>query len=757
MPSPRYARRRFSFAGLALVFLGLLGVVGLLAVAVGWLAYGTGPRRAGEVEVPGLASPVTVGWPEGGAPLVEAADEAGLYAGLGYVHASDDAWAMVLWRQAALGELGAWYPARTPLDRHARALGFAATARRAYDALSPAERAPLDAYAAGVNAALALPGVAQRDEFVLLDVRPERWQPWHALAVERLLAWLATPSLDGDSAFAAARRTDRGVDGFVETDSLFRAYLRLGDFTHARAYSGRLAGGAPFFAVAQPWGSSALPLFHEIVLSLAGRRVTTATIPGTLALPFGQDDRQAWAVLLTGEHQFAPDTEPAPPPVSDRLVDRDGDETLLTFSRTTAYLYLAPDPRPVRTAPARPAPTPPDTSAGRPAAGTRPAPTSPARPAAPARTAPRPQQRPAAFRPQQTRPPAPRTPAATRPAPTQPAPTTAPATPAGTATPVPTPAPTPPPAPAGWRLTWSGFAPVTELAAWRALLAGQDPTFRTFRGAGLRMTRDGTTSSFGSPVVRREVPGGLFVGENRDASFAAARLASLLARPRPPGSAQQVLDDTYSPWAAGRARALSTSLGPRESVPDSLNDAYAFLRGWDGSYTPDAIGATIFELWLRAHRQSTGRLPVAAPDSLARLQLYRTLGATMAYMRTHYGDEAADWRWGQVQPGTLEFPVWAADDAHRAGARYAPVEPHTGGHPTALRVGTSFVLGGGAPGVWEAWTTGPGWGSTAVRHPGVETFGFLSRARATGAPPRPVLLNRSLVPERTVRLVAPEG
>ncbi len=738
--SPREFLARF---GLVLAGLAVLFVV--LAVVVAVLAYGTGAKRSGEVEVDGLTSPVTVGWPEEGLPVVSAQTPEGLYAGLGYVHASDATWAMVLWRQAALGELAGWFPARSGLDRHARALGFGVSARRAYDALDAPQRALLDSYARGVNAALAVPGVAQRDEFVLLDVRPEPWQPWHALAVERLLAWLATPPPHADSGFAAAMRADVNVERFAQADSAFRAYLQLGGFQQARAYTGRLAGDVPFFAVSQPWGSSAVPLFEEVALELGGRRVTAATVPGTLALPYGQDDTRAWAALLSGTYRLRPDPTEPPPAISDRLVDRVGDETLLTFNRTPTYLYLPAEPRPAPPPPTSPpgTPVPLDSLVKADSASTKPPATGAA---ASGTTATRPTPTAGAGTP-------PRTPA--QPAPRTAAPATAPSPRSAAPTDS---ADAPPPdttaAPRdGWRLEWAGFGAETDLTAWTDLFAGRQPTFRLFRGAGLTATRDGETQLLGTPVVRTEVPGGLFVAESRDARYAAQRLTGLLRSPRPPGSVSLLLDDSYSPWAAARVGSLSASLGRRETIPDSLRDAYAFLRGWDARYDPDAIGASIFELWLDTHREATGELPRATADSLERRELRRTLGLAVTRLKARHGTEPSGWRWAIVQHGTLQFPIWASDDARRASERYAPVEPEMGGHPTTLRAGPSLVLRGGAAGVWEAWTTGSSWGVTAVRHPGVETRGFLRRARETGHTLRPVLYRRDVQPERTLTLV----
>ena len=75
---------------------------------------------------------------------------------------------------------------------------------------------------------------------------------------------------------------------------------------------------------------------------------------------------------------------------------------------------------------------------------------------------------------------------------------------------------------------------------------------------------------------------------------------------------------------------------------------------------------------------------------------------------------------------------------------------------TALRLGPGYVLDAGAtPGVWEAWTTTAGWDRTSVRHPGVETRGFLARAHTTGRVPDPLPLRRDATLERVLTLVPP--
>src|SRR4029077_13925016 len=67
-------------------------------------------------------------------------------------------------------------------DVFTRRLRLRAAARREYDTLSPAGRAVLDAYAAGVNAFLALDRPLPTD-LALAGLTPDPWSPWDCNAV----------------------------------------------------------------------------------------------------------------------------------------------------------------------------------------------------------------------------------------------------------------------------------------------------------------------------------------------------------------------------------------------------------------------------------------------------------------------------------------------------------------------------------------------------------------------------------------------
>ncbi len=671
-----------------LAALGLLAALLLVvAVLVGLLAYGTEPRRSGRLTLDGLTRLTAVGWTEAGDVIAEAATETDLMAALGYAHTADHAWAMALWRQVALGRMAAWFgPSWRELDRHARYLGFAALAQQTYRALPSAERALLDAYALGVNRALGEAAVAQRDEFVFLDVEAEAWEPWHALAVERLIAWMGTPRL------APPPFADGTLAAFARTDSLYRATLRLDGAAQSRAWAAALGDGGTTVVQQLAYGASALPLIQPVTLRLNGRSALAATVPGTLMLPAGQDDARSWTVFLTSDVRSGPADGPLPPPVHDRLVDREGNETLLVIYRDSTSLFLRAAEA------ARPARPPVDTLRVDSLAADSFATDSVTVP-----------------------------------------PTTA-------------------PPPRAWQIQWRGFAEGTDLGAWRALLSGEaPPPFRLIRGDGLVATREGASTVLGAPPLRREVPGGVFVAADSLARFAADHLAVRLTAPDSARAAaltpEALTADAYSAWAAARLPGLLRALGHRDSLRRDLKDPYAYLLSWDHAYSEDAIGASIYETWLDAHRSVTGALP-APSDSTNRLLLHQTLRIAVAILRDRYGDRPSGWRWANVQPGARYYPI--SDSAGATGglphSRYGPLARSPGGHPTALQVGPSLVFGEPpAPAVWTAWTTTTDWDALTVRHSVIRPGDFLARTATEPDVPRLIRRNAPLTAPLALR------
>ena len=685
----------------------LLLVLVLAAVLIGFLAYGMEPDRSGEVRVASLSAPAALGWADDGRRVVDAPDAEAAAAALGYAHAIDDTWSMVLWRQVATAGLSGWFGEEVEgLDEHVARLGFASDARRAYAALPDSARRVLDAYSAGANAALRRPSVQQADELVLVGATADAWAPWHALAVERLVAYLGTdPLSDAVTADSFAVQLDTlgyplpnpqrvGPDRtelrrFALADSTLRAYLHLGTFGRSYAYATTGMGSAPVFASQISYGTSAVPLVREVTFRRGGRAVTAATIPGTLMVPAGSGPSGAWAVLLSDRLDAA--SVPFPDgltPTRQRLVLRDGSERLVTAYQQPGALYLG-------TPPARPASAPPS----------------------------------------------------------PPADSTV------------TLAPAPPADDARWSVRWRGFgAPQTDALVWSrmldAALAGGTPdpsALALVPAAGLVMGADGTAQVLGAPAVLIDLPGGAFIGGDPVLRYAADRLAASIAADTLLTPAR-LAADTYSAWAAERLPPLldviaadttlratlagdtSDSLGtpgPRRLTGTAARyqNGLAYLSGWNYRYDPDAIAGTIFDTWNVVHREQTGRDLVASADSASVIR--SSLRLALARLVDDYGEEPSTWRWQNAVPAERAFPVWSVDDDRFAAERYAPAPLEDGGHPTALLAGPSPAFPDQpAVATWTAWTT-PGSDVLYVRHPTVATRGFLARYVETRDPSIP--------------------
>ncbi len=106
----------------------------------------------------------------------------------GYLHATDRLWQLEMYRRVAQGRLSELFGEETlDADRFLRTLGLARAGREA--AVGARTRALVEAYARGVNAALAGWRGPLPPEFVLLRVPFEPWTPEHSFAVEKIMAW----------------------------------------------------------------------------------------------------------------------------------------------------------------------------------------------------------------------------------------------------------------------------------------------------------------------------------------------------------------------------------------------------------------------------------------------------------------------------------------------------------------------------------------------------------------------------------------
>ena len=172
-------RRIVTLFGLALVPFVLLVIVFITYVALGVRDGEAEPT--GTIASLGVRQTVTITRDRRGIPHVRARNEHDLYFTEGYLQGSDRLFQLDLYRRSVEGRLSEVLGSITlSSDIDARTIDIAGIAAAQLAALPPKQRANLEAFANGVNAAIATRPVPP--EFRFLAYRPEPWKPVDSLA-----------------------------------------------------------------------------------------------------------------------------------------------------------------------------------------------------------------------------------------------------------------------------------------------------------------------------------------------------------------------------------------------------------------------------------------------------------------------------------------------------------------------------------------------------------------------------------------------
>ena len=186
---------------LSVLRIGLITVAGfVLLAAVGiWFALRASlPRIDGEVNLRGLNAPVAIERDAAGVPVIRGATREDVARATGYAHAQDRCFQMDLLRRTAAGELAELLgPALLDTDRRVRLHQFRKRAVISLAALDPVGRGLLDAYAAGVNAAIA-DSRLRPFEYLLLQAKPTPWRAEDTLLVVYAM-WIDLQGLEARS------------------------------------------------------------------------------------------------------------------------------------------------------------------------------------------------------------------------------------------------------------------------------------------------------------------------------------------------------------------------------------------------------------------------------------------------------------------------------------------------------------------------------------------------------------------------------
>ena len=156
----------------------------------GRLTFRALPDLEGVLTIGGLTERVDVYRDDAGFPHILANNEHDAWIAAGYVHAQDRLWQMDVQRRYGMGRLSEIFGAEAlPIDRMMRSIGIHRIADSLLQTVSQQTRDMLDAYARGVNAAIAERSSSLPIEFDLLQYEAEPWLPVHSLVIARLSGW----------------------------------------------------------------------------------------------------------------------------------------------------------------------------------------------------------------------------------------------------------------------------------------------------------------------------------------------------------------------------------------------------------------------------------------------------------------------------------------------------------------------------------------------------------------------------------------
>ena len=576
------------------VFVGILACLVLLvflSLAL-YLSYGFSNNPADTLSIPTATSESQITWYENSVAFIESDDLEGMFMALGVAHATAYPWQMHLWRQTAVGSLTQWFGAElSNIDRFSKRLQFSSLAQESYNQLPDEQSRLLDAYTNGVNAALHDSKKINQNELTLLDVTPEKWQPWHTLAIERMFAWL---SLDIHTLTVDTTGTHYPEWLQIrQNDYALKEWLQLHGFKYSMAGlwpPDTLSERTSFHRFV--YGSSAIPLFQELIVQLGENPKThVASIPGTFLFPSGHSINSTWFILPTSSAQLGLQSPSTLPTIThDRIKSRDGSEVLLTLKNYHGWLLPNDSQTPLDSLPA---------------------------------------------------------------------------------------------------LSWKGFMPGSDLAAFISLLSGQTPTFTLLDGHGL-VTHDSSWTLLGTPPFVYSLKNGVLIGGTPWTKYQASRLNHLLSN----STSANPLDwpnDCHNDWAEEQATFLLEEYLPRRiSLDEKYADALTYLRNWDFTYTPSSIGAIIFDSWLQelpdSLYQRVIQKELIPSDTLARIYLQNTI----ASLKEDFGNDLSKWRLDITKPILRYYPAWNADSLfdtkndNLSKTLYAPLSFPGRGHISTL-------------------------------------------------------------------------
>jgi len=224
------------------------------------------PKTSGRLRVRGLEAPVEVLRDRFGVPHVSARSTVDVCFALGFCHGQDRLWQLEFFRRATAGRLAEFAGAEAlGADRLMRTLCMRRTAEREARETPARLRGFLDAYAAGINAAIDS-AAALPIEFQLVRLEPEPWSAADLLAASKLMAFGLSTNWELELLRAELVR-DAGPERAARLETQWKSLQGRVDDQRYREVSDKLRRQA---ADASAWRDKCLRYFQ----GFSGRPVT---------------------------------------------------------------------------------------------------------------------------------------------------------------------------------------------------------------------------------------------------------------------------------------------------------------------------------------------------------------------------------------------------------------------------------------------------------------------------------------------------
>ncbi len=323
------------FRWLLRIFTGLIVVILLGVLGVYMLASRSIPDYSANHQVSGINGPVEIVRDNANVPHIFAEADSDVFFGLGFAHAQDRLWQMMMMRRTAQGRLSEVFGQRTlKVDELLRRLDIYGLSVKSVSALDAQTLRAATAYSAGINAWLAQvnKGALGRGspEFFLFSNVIAPWQPADSIAIGKLMALQLSPHLDEEVLLARTSlllSNERvrdiipdipggGVVDLPEYSGLFPGVTRYGAVApfapdplspfKRKAFAGasnawaaapsRSATGSTLLANDPHLGFTAPTIWYLARLDLSSGGVIGATIPGIPTIMVGRSDHLGWGL-----------------------------------------------------------------------------------------------------------------------------------------------------------------------------------------------------------------------------------------------------------------------------------------------------------------------------------------------------------------------------------------------------------------------------------------------------------------------------